>query len=73
MVRFGVFGGDLSRLFLYARRKKKTAIRRSYSSAVTFVKCRSNAEGHTDTVAPKQVGKIRSDKNTTCSVGCDEI
>lgn len=73
MVCFRVFGWDLSSLFLYARRKKKTAMRRSYSSAVLFVECRSNAEGHTDTVAPKQVGKIISDKNTMCNVGCDEI
>lgn len=71
MVRFGVLGWDLSSLFLYTRRKKKTAMRRSYSSAVTFVKCRSNTEGHADTVAPKQVGT--SDKNTMCNVGCDEI
>lgn len=57
MVCFRVFGWGVSSLFLYARRKKKTAIRRSHPSAVTFVKCRSNAEGHTNTVAPQQVGK----------------
>lgn len=73
MARFRVFGRDLSSLFLYARRKKKTTVRMSYSSAVTFVKCRSNAEGHTETLARKQVGKIRSDKNTTCNVGCHDI
>lgn len=72
-MRFRVFGWDLRSLFLYTRRKKKTAMRRSYSAAVTFVKCGSDAEGHTDTAAPKQVGKITSEKNTRCNVGCDEI